>query len=89
MDVKDLLATIDAQIAKVQDARAKIVDLSKGMPAPNREVPARSSSTHAKPKRQLSPEGRARIAEAQRRRHAARHGSTAQDHAPAAVTSDE
>ena len=79
MDVTELLATIDARIAHVQEARAKIVALTDGTSTPKRKTAASSNpAQEGKRKRQLSPEGRARIAEAQRRRHAARQGNAAQ-----------
>jgi len=66
----DILALIDAEISQLQQARALIAGAGKrgpGRPAKSVAVP----TTKAKKKRNLSPEGRARIAEAVRRRWAA------------------
>ncbi len=81
MDVSKIVAEIDAKIASLQQARAVLVDLDESTAAikPRRGRPKGSSSkaktTSAKPakrKRNLSPEGRKRIAEAMKRRWAER-----------------
>jgi hypothetical protein len=74
MKTTEILSLIDAEIAKLQQARALIVGSSADT---GTRKPARPKSTAApapiakKKKRNLSPEGRARIAEAVRRRWAA------------------
>ena len=76
MDVSNILAEIDAKIASLQQARAAIVSLETGTPAPKAKRGRPKGSTNAaKPakvakKRNLSPEGRARIAAAMQRRWA-------------------
>lgn len=77
MALKDILAQIDEEIASLQKARALLAasGLVTAAPAtrrgrPKKSVAAPSPSKPAK-KRNLSPEGRARIAEAVKRRWAA------------------
>ncbi len=91
MGVSEILATIDHEIAQLQQARAL---LSGGAaPAAKRKAgrprksvavhkkPAAAASSAAKPKkkkkRNLSPEGRKRIAEAVKRRWAAQKAAAA------------
>jgi hypothetical protein len=87
MDVSKIVAEIDAKIASLQQARAVLADLDestvtsqprrgrpKGSTNAAKTVAAKAVSTSkpAKRKRNLSPEGRKRIAEAMRRRWAER-----------------
>ena len=91
MAISDVLATIDNEIAKLQQARAL---LSGGAaPAPKKTVgrpkkvvavPKKASAAvvpaatkPAKKKRNLSPEGRKRIAEAVKKRWAAQKAAAA------------
>jgi len=74
--MKNILAELDAEIARLQQAKA-LLAASDGSAAPaiRRGRPAKTSVTAptarpAKKKRNLSPEGRARIAEAVKRRWA-------------------
>lgn len=75
MDVSSILAEIDAKITSLQEARAAIVSLeTESTPKAKRGRPKGSTNT-IKPakvakKRNLSPEGRARIAAAMQRRWA-------------------
>ena len=82
MDVTKIVAEIDAEIARLQEARAAIVSLNgsaaatgkrRGRPKGSVNVakPARAA-TSAKKKRNLSPEGRKKIQEAMKRRWAER-----------------
>jgi hypothetical protein len=79
MDVSKILAEIDAKILSLQQARAAIVSLD-GIEAekPRRGRPKGSTNKKKsiKRKRNLSPEGRARIAEAMKRRWAERRKDT-------------
>lgn len=71
MEVSRIIAEIDAQILKLQQARA----LLAGASSPVRQGPGRpKGSTNAvtKRKRNLSPEGRKRIADAMKKRWADR-----------------
>jgi hypothetical protein len=75
MEVNRIIAEIDAQISKLQQAR----ELLSGVPAkahkgPGRPKGSKNAKTPAKKstKRKLSPEGRKRIAEAMKRRWAER-----------------
>jgi hypothetical protein len=73
MALKNILAQIDVEIARLQQARALLgaTDVQKarrGRPKLNADTPLLSKP--AKKKRNLSPEGRARIAEAVKRRWA-------------------
>jgi hypothetical protein len=85
MDVSKIVAEIDAKISSLQQARAvllnldgDIVDLKprrgrpKGSSKGSKSVVAKKSSKPAASKRNLSPEGRKRIAEAMKRRWAER-----------------
>jgi hypothetical protein len=84
MDVSKIIAEIDAQIAPLQQARAVLLGLSESTVGskPRRGRPKGSTNAvktvavkavkPAKRKRNLSPEGRKRIAEAMKRRWAER-----------------
>lgn len=82
MDIRKIVAEIDAKIALLQQARAVLVDLDEGTVGskPRRGRPKGSTNSAktataanpAKRKRNLSPEGRKRIAEAMKRRWAER-----------------
>ncbi|MGA7156696.1 MAG: hypothetical protein WBY53_07620 [Acidobacteriaceae bacterium] len=84
MDVRKIVAEIDAKIASLQQARTVLLDLDEGVlvTKPRRGRPKGSTNaaraaagTVKKPsqrKRNLSPEGRKRIAEAMKRRWAER-----------------
>jgi len=72
MDENSILAAIDEEITKLQRARALLADVAsdsvkRGVERPKGSI---SGSTTGK-KRTLSPEARARIAAAQRKRWAA------------------
>ena len=90
MDVSKIVAEIDAKIASLQQARAVLVDLDESTIAskPRRGRPKGSTNVvkttmekqvkavkPAKRKRNLSPEGRKRIAEAMKRRWAERRSA--------------
>jgi hypothetical protein len=64
--VSEILAQIDREIAQLQRARA----LLGGGPAPKTSKAAAPSPRKIKKKRNLTPEGRKRIAEAVKRRWA-------------------
>lgn len=94
MDVRRIVAEIDAKIASLQQARAVLVDLDESavMGKPRRGRPRGSTNAAkaagvnmAKPvprKRNLSPEGRKRIADAMKRRWAERRKSLKKDAVP-------
>ena len=71
MGVSEILAEIDREIAQLQRARALLAGGATAAPAPKKAaaVPAEKKVT-VKKKRNLSPEGRKRIAEAVKRRWA-------------------
>ena len=90
MDVRNIVAEIDAKIASLQQARAVLVDLDESteVSKPRRGRPKGSANVKTastvvkgtaaktgKRKRNLSPEGRKRIAEAMKRRWAQRRDS--------------
>ncbi len=90
MQVSRIVAEIDAEIAKLQQARALLsgagaapVKAGPGRPKGSKNVAAAKAVAVAKPaakpakKRKLSPEGRKRIAEAMKRRWAERRKLTA------------
>jgi hypothetical protein len=75
MDVSKIIAEIDAQIAPLQQARAVLLGLRRGRPKGSTNAAKTVAVKVAKPskrKRNLSPEGRKRIAEAMKRRWAER-----------------
>jgi hypothetical protein len=77
MDVSRILSDIDAEIARLQQARAAITAIAGGTVAPKRGRPKGSvnkKSTKTR-KRNLTPEGRKRIAEAMKRRWAERRAA--------------
>jgi len=74
VEVSRIIAEIDAQILKLQQARALLADAS----APVRKGPGRPKGTTnavSKRKRNLTPEGRKRIADAMKKRWADRRKS--------------
>jgi hypothetical protein len=84
MDVRNIVAEIDAKIASLQQARAVLLDLDESalVLKPRRGRPKGSTNAAkaaavkvvkpARRKRTLSPEGRKRIADAMKRRWAER-----------------
>jgi hypothetical protein len=82
MDVSKILAEIDAKIESLQQARAAILSLDEGTAGKAKRGRPKGSVNTAKPvvakkKRNLSPEGRKRIADAMKRRWAAQRKETA------------
>lgn len=81
MEVSGIIAEIDTQISKLQQARALLADAPVTKPGPGR--PKKSTTAAVKPaagtraKRNLSPDARKRIAEAQKRRWAERRKANA------------
>jgi hypothetical protein len=76
MALKELLVLIDAEIARLEQAKSLLSQSAGLTDSPVRRKPGRpaKSTPAARPaekKRNLSPEGRARIAEAVKRRWAA------------------
>ena len=78
MQTEQIIAAIDAEISKLQEAKELLSSGSvssapqrakRGRPKGSKNAPVKEQSER---KRTLSAEGRARIAEAQRQRHAAR-----------------
>ena len=73
MEVSRIIAEIDLQISKLQQARDLLsgttARVSKGPGRPKGSKNAKPAATH---KRKLSPEGRKRIADAMKRRWAER-----------------
>jgi hypothetical protein len=73
MDVSKILAEIDAKIASLQQARAAILSLEESGPVKAKRGRPKGSVNATKPakkKRNLTPEGRKRIADAMKRRWA-------------------
>lgn len=78
MDVSRILSEIDAEIARLQQARSALTGIAgSGTIAPRRGRPKGSvnKTKTKKRKRNLSPEGRKRIAEAMKRRWAERRAA--------------
>jgi hypothetical protein len=77
MDVKKILAEIDGEIARLQQIRAALTGIGGTSTGKRRGRPKGSTNAPkvakpAKRKRNLSPEGRKRIADAMKRRWAER-----------------
>ncbi len=70
MEVKDILVEIDAEISRLQQARALLSGETAKKRGPGRKKAVAAST--APKKRKLTPEGRKRIAEAMKRRWAER-----------------
>jgi hypothetical protein len=70
MGLKEILAEIDTEIARLQQARALLAGETKR--GPGRPKSVANVEKLAKKKRNLSPEGRKRIVEAVKRRWAAK-----------------
>jgi hypothetical protein len=84
MDVSQILSEIDSEISRLQQARAALVELGEsGTVAKARRGRPKGSTNAAKEpakrKRNLSPEGRKRIAEAMKRRWAERRKAGAKE----------
>ena len=90
MDVSQILSEIDAEIARLQQARQAVaaLDGASPIPAARRGRPKASASAQPEPaaaaaprkrKRNLSPEGRKRIQEAMQRRWADRRKNAPKD----------
>ena len=82
MEVSRIIAEIDAQISKLQQARALLAGTTTTVARANRGRPKGSKNTAqtatSKPrKRKLSPEGRKRIADAMKKRWAERRKQNA------------
>ena len=77
MDVRRILSEIDAEIARLQQARSALTGIAgSGTVAPRRGRPKGSVNKTKKRKRNLTPEGRKRIAEAMKRRWAERRAAS-------------
>ena len=81
MEVNRIIAEIDAQISKLQQARALLAGTVASAARTGRGRPKGSkttaSATTTPRKRKLSPEGRKRIADAMKKRWAERRKQTA------------
>ena len=78
MEVSRIIAEIDAQISKLQQARELLSGTSaKVSKGPGRPKGSKNAKAAAPPKRKLSPEGRKRIADAMKRRWAERRKAAA------------
>ena len=83
MDVSRILSEIDAEIARLQQARAALTAIGASGTVAARRGPGRPKGSGTKKaaaktarKRNLTPEGRKRIAEAMKRRWAERRAAT-------------
>jgi hypothetical protein len=72
MDVKKIIAEIDGEIAQLQQIRAALAGFGNVSTGKRRGRPKGSINSAKSVKRNLSPEGRKRIAEAMKRRWAER-----------------
>jgi hypothetical protein len=76
MAIENILAQIDSEIARLQQARKLLANI--GTTSTQAARPAKKAAVKAKParKRRISAEGRKRIAEAQRKRWAAQRAKS-------------
>ena len=78
MEVSRIIAEIDAQIAKLQQARTLLAGTAQSSGrGPGRPKGTASKKSAAPRKRKLSPEGRKRIADAMKKRWAERRKQNA------------
>lgn len=79
MEVDRIIAEIDAQIKKLQQARSLLAGATTSSRGPGRPKGSKNakSATGTRTKRKLSPEGRKRIQEAMKRRWAERRKQAA------------
>lgn len=82
MEVSRIVNEIDAEISKLQQARALLTGTPEGRKGPGRPKGSKNATSSAKStegasKRKLTPEGRKRIADAMKRRWAERRKQTA------------
>jgi hypothetical protein len=79
VEVSRIIAEIDAQISKLQQARALLAGTAapagRGRPKGSKNAP--STATSPRKRRKLSPEGRKRIADAMKKRWAERRKQNA------------
>jgi hypothetical protein len=84
VEVSRIIAEIDAQISKLQQARQLLSGtIMTGSKGPGRPKGSKNAKAAAPSKRRLSPEGRKRIAEAMKRRWAERRKLAAKGNAVA------
>ena len=76
MGVSEILAQIDREIAQLRQARALLAGSSAAAPKKAAKAPAAKTPAKKKKKRNLTPEGRKRIAEAVKRRWAEQKKAT-------------
>lgn len=78
MEVSRIIAEIDAEIAKLQQARKLLGGFNESAKGPGRPKGSKNAKAAVAPrKRKLSPEGRKRIADAMKRRWAERRKAAA------------
>ena len=79
MEVSRIIAELDAQILKLQQARALLAGAAAPAPrtGPGRPKGSKNAAAAAPRKRKLSPEGRKRIADAMKKRWAERRKQNA------------
>lgn len=70
MDVSSILASLDKQIADLQKAKDTLTALTKDAPPRSLAEPSKAAGKKVKVQRKMTPEGRARIAAAQKARWA-------------------
>ena len=76
MSVSRIIADIDSEIAKLQQARSLLAGIQTAKPGPGRPKGLKKASAKTT-KRKLSPEGRKRIADAMKKRWAERRKQSA------------
>jgi len=76
MGIDSILAEIDAEIARLTEARALLASMDSVTPAATKSKALKKAAKKAGKKRVLSADARKRIADAQRKRWAAQRAKT-------------
>jgi hypothetical protein len=87
VNLQEIIAELDREIARLEEVR-RLLASGEGNARSKRGRPAKKSAAGSKPKRSLSPEGLARIREAQKRRWAAQKKAAKKNAAAAAKASE-
>jgi translation initiation factor 2 gamma subunit (eIF-2gamma) len=78
MAIENILAQIDSEIARLQQARSLLANIGTASTKATRKAVKKAAAVKPARKRKISAEGRKRIAEAQRKRWAAQRAKAKQ-----------
>jgi hypothetical protein len=89
VNLQEIIAALDREIARLEQVRRLLAQGEGNTPARGkRGRPAKKTAAGSRPKRKLSPEARARIVEAQKRRWAAKKKAANKNAAAQAKTAE-